>query len=181
GTAMFAALALGGPLGTMLFASHGFAAIGLVTSLLPLLVLLSLFRAASPPKLPARTKASFRKVIGAVWLPGVGAALSSVGYAAILAFSSLLYANRGWQPVWLAFTAFGAALIVARMMFGHLPDKLGGARIALIFVIVQSAGLLAMGLARDVVLATAGAAIAGLGYSLVYPGLGCRGRPWHVA
>jgi MFS family permease len=172
GTAMFAALAFGGPLGTILFTSYGFAAIGTVTALLPLLVLALLLRTPSPPILPARTKSTFRNVIGAVWLPGFGAALSSVGYAAILAFSSLLYANHGWQPVWLAFTAFGAALIVARMMFGHLPDKLGGARIALIFVLVQSAGLLVMGFAQGPVMAAAGAAVAGLGYSLVYPGLG---------
>lgn len=172
GTAMFAALAFGGPLGTMLFTSYGFAAIGTVTALLPLLVLLLLLRTPSPAILPAQTRSTFRNVIGAVWLPGFGAALSSVGYAAVLAFSSLLYANHGWQPVWLAFTTFGAALIVARMMFGHLPDKFGGAGIALLFVLVQSAGSLIMGLARGPVMAAAGAAVTGLGYSLVYPGLG---------
>ncbi|MER9441285.1 arabinose transporter [Mesorhizobium sp. M0340] len=172
GTAMFAALAFGGPLGTMLFVPYGFAAIGLITTLAPLLVLLFLLRAPSPPVLSARTRSTFGGVIGAVWLPGLGAALSSIGYCAILAFSSLLYANHGWQPVWLAFTAFGAALIVARMMFGHLPDKFGGARIALVFVLVQAAGLILMGLARSMMMASAGAALAGLGYSLVYPGLG---------
>ena len=180
GTAMFAALAFGGPLGTILFATCAFAGIAVLTTLLPLLVLLPLLRAPSPPKLPARTTSSFRTVIRAVWLPGVGAAFSSIGYAAILAFSSLLYANHGWQPIWLAFTVFGVALIVARMMFGHLPDKLGGARIALVFVLIQSAGLILMGLAGNAVTASAGAALAGLGYSLVYPGLGVeavRGTP----
>jgi predicted MFS family arabinose efflux permease len=172
GTAMFAALAFGGPLGTMLFISHGSATIGLVTTLLPLLVLLLLLRAPNPPRLSVRTKSSFGSVIGAVWLPGFGAALSSIGYCAILAFSSLLYVDRGWQPVWLAFTAFGTALIAARVIFGHLPDKLGGAKIALVFVLVQSAGLILMGFARNSMTVSAGAALAGLGYSLVYPGLG---------
>jgi MFS family permease len=172
GTAMFAALAFSGPLGTMLFAAHGFAAIGLMTALLPLALLLVLLRAPNPPRVSVRMKSTFRDVIGAVWLPGLGAALSSIGYCAILAFSSLLYADHGWRPVWLAFTAFGAALIVARLIFGHLPDKLGGAKIASVFVLVQSAGLTLMGFARDAVTASAGAALAGLGYSLVYPGLG---------
>jgi MFS family permease len=172
GTAMFAALAFSGPLGTMLFASHGFAAIGVLTTLLPLLLLLLLLRAASPSMQTARAKTTFDSVIGAVWLPGFGAALSSIGYCAILAFGSLLYVNRGWQPVWLAFTAFGAALIVARITVGHLPDRLGGAKVALVFVLVQSAGLILMGLARDSMTASIGAALAGLGYSLVYPGLG---------
>jgi MFS family permease len=172
GTAMFAALAFGGPFGTMLFASYGFAAIGLITTLLPLLVLLFLVRSPNPPLLSTLKQSTFRDVIGAVWLPGLGAALSSIGYCAILTFSSLLYANHGWQPIWLAFTAFGTALIVARMIFGHLPDKLGGAKIALVFVVVLSAGLILMGLARNTIMASAGAALAGLGYSLVYPGLG---------
>jgi hypothetical protein len=35
------------------------------------------------------------------------------------AFSSLLYADHGWRPVWLAFTAFDPALILARLTFGH--------------------------------------------------------------
>jgi MFS family permease len=172
GTAMFAALALGGPLGTLLFAAHGFTAIGLATTVLPLLVLLALLRAPAPPLRLRQAKASLRSALGPVWLPGVGAALSSVGYGAILAFGSLLYSDHGWQPVWLAFTAFGIALIAARLLCGHLPDKFGGARIALLFIVVQAAGLLLMGLARSSALASAGAALAGFGYSLVYPGFG---------
>lgn len=172
GTAMFAALAFSGPFGTLLYAAHGFAAIGVMTTVLPLLVLLLLIRAPTPARLPEQTTSSFRSVIGAVWLPGLGAALSSIGYCAILAFSSLLYADHDWQPVWLAFTAFGVALIVARTVFGHWPDKFGGGRIALMFVLVQSAGLILMGFARNSMMASAGAALAGLGYSLVYPGLG---------
>ncbi len=159
-------------MGTTLFASYGFTAIGLVTALLPMLVLLGLLRVPNPRRSPVPGKASFGNVIAAVWLPGFGAALSSIGYAAILAFSSLLYAHHGWQPVWLAFTAFGAALIIARMILGHLPDKLGGAKVALAFVLMQSAGLILMGLAESTTMASAGAALAGLGYSLVYPGLG---------
>ncbi len=172
GTAMFAALAFGGPLGTILFRSYGFAAIGVITTLLPLLVLPLLLRAPAPRVSPARTKSAFANVIGAVWLPGLGAALSSIGYCSILAFSSLLYADHGWRPVWVAFTAFGTALIVARIMFGHLPDRLGGARAAFVFVLVQSVGLALMGLARGAMMASVGAALAGFGYSLVYPGLG---------
>ena len=93
-----------------------------------------------------------------------------------MAFCSLLYSDHGWQPVWLAFTAFGVALIAARLLCGHLPDKFGGARIALLLVVVQAAGLLHIGLARNGMLASAGAALAGFGYSLVYPGFGVERR-----
>ncbi|WP_245322055.1 arabinose transporter [Mesorhizobium sp. WSM1497] len=174
GTAMFAALAFSGAFGTMLFTAYGFAAIGLLTTLLPLLVLGSLMRAPNPRIQLRQRKSDLRAVFDAVWLPGLGAALASVGYCSILAFSSLLYADNHWRPVWVGFTAFGAALIVARVVCGHLPDRYGGAKIALLFVLVQSAGLLLIGLAHSSVLASFGAALAGLGYSLVYPGLGAE-------
>jgi MFS family permease len=72
----------------------------------------------------------------------------------------------------MAFTAFRAALIVARLIAGHLPDKFGGARVALIFVLVQTGGLVLMWLSRNALMASAGAAVAGFDYALVYPGLG---------
>src|SRR5262249_26004840 len=62
--------------------------------------------------------------------------------------------------------------IVARTIAGHLPDRFGGAQVALIFVIMQAAGLLLMWLAKTTLIASAGATLAGFGYSLVYPGLG---------
>ena len=172
GTAMFAAMALGGPVGSMLFARFGFTAIALITMVLPLLVLVYLSQMPAVAPHPHASPATFGSVIKAVWLPGLGAALASTGYCTILAFSSLYYSAMHWQPVWMAFTAFGIALIVARTFVGHLPDRFGGARIALIFVLVQAAGLLLMWIARTPLTASAGAALAGFGYSLVYPGLG---------
>ena len=172
GTAMFAAMAFGGPFGTMLYSTHGFFSIALVTTLLPLLVLIGLWRMPALPAHQRREKSAAKSVLASVWLPGLGAATASIGYCAILAFSSLYYAEQNWQPIWLAFTAFGAALILSRIVAGHLPDRFGGARVALIFVLVQTAGLLLMWLARNPIIASTGAALAGFGYSLVYPGLG---------
>jgi MFS family permease len=111
---------------------------------------------------------------GAVWLPGFGAALSSIGYGAILTFSALHFAEHGWHPVWLPFTAYAGALIAARLCVGDLPDRLGGARVAAVFVLVEAAGLMLIWLAPGPVVATVGAALTGLGYSLVYPGLGAE-------
>jgi predicted MFS family arabinose efflux permease len=112
------------------------------------------------------------KVLGAVWLPGCGAALSSVGFGVMIAFSSLLSAERGWNPLWLTFSAFATALVAARLFLGHTPDKLGGARVALVCVFIEAAGLALIWFASDPVLAAAGAALTGFGYSLIYPGLG---------
>jgi MFS family permease len=98
--------------------------------------------------------------------------LSTVGFGAMIAFSSLLSAERGWNPLWLGFSAFAIALVAARLFLGHTPDKLGGAKVALVCVFVEAAGLVLIWFAPNFVLAAAGAALTGFSYSLVYPGLG---------
>ena len=114
------------------------------------------------------------KVVGAVWLPGVGAALSSIGFGAILAFGALLFDARGWSPVWIVFSSYAVALVAARAFFGDLPDRLGAAKVALASVFVEVTGLLLIWLAPNAAVATAGAALTGFGYALVYPGLGAE-------
>src|SRR3954449_8679995 len=171
GTAMFAAMALGAPAGSALYARYGFAAIALATTLAPLVTLLSVLP-FSPVAPLHRGRPALLRVLGTVWVPGLGAAFGSVGFGAIIAFGSLLFAERGWSPVWLVFSAFAASLIVARVLCGHLPDKLGGARVALVCALVEAAGLALIGLAPGRALAAVGAALAGVGYSLLYPGLG---------
>jgi MFS family permease len=171
GMAMFAALALGAPIGTAVYAVGGFAAVAVATTLLPLATLLLV--AALPQVAPQPgARPALRSVMGAVWMPGIGAALSSIGFGAILAFSSLLFATRDWNPVWLAFSAFAVSLIAARAFFGHVPDRLGGARVALVCVLIEAVGLALIGLAPGPLAAATGAVLTGAGYSLVYPGLG---------
>jgi MFS family permease len=171
GMAMFAAFAVGAPAGTALYAFGGFAAVAVATALVPLLTVALII-----PLAPVPTEGGVRppllSVMGAVWLPGVGSAFSSIGFGAIIAFGSLLSAERGWSPVWLIFSAFAVSLVVARAVFGHLPDRLGGAPVALVCAIIEAAGLALIWLAPGEIFAAAGAALAGFGYALVYPGLG---------
>ena len=170
GTAMWSAFALGAPAGTMLYTSHGFAAIALATTLVPLAALLLVAR-LQPTVPAARARSALAKVVAAVWLPGLGVALSSAGFGAMTAFVSLLFAARGWT-VWPAFTVFAGVFILARVLFGHAADKFGGARIALICVAVEAAGQALIWLAPSPALALIGAALTGFGWSLVYPGFG---------
>ena len=111
-------------------------------------------------------------MIAAVWLPGVGSALSSVGFGAITAFVSLLFVAHGWSPGWAPFTAFAIAFMAARLSFGHLADKIGGATVALVCVLIEATGQALIWLAPFATLALVGAALTGFGYSLVYPGFG---------
>ncbi|MTW19254.1 MFS transporter [Rhodoplanes serenus] len=171
GMAMFAAMALGAPIGTALYGYGDFAAVAIATTVVPLstlLVVLPMRAMTSSRSAPA----GFQRVAGAVWLPGVGSALSSIGFGAILAFGPLLATDRAWDPVWLPFSAFALALVAARLFLGHLPDRLGGAAVALPCVLVEALGLALMWFASGRIVAGLGAALTGFGYSLVYPGLG---------
>jgi MFS family permease len=173
GMAMFGAFALGGPIGTSLYGLSGFAAVAFATTTVPLITLLLIASLSPvPPTRRAGTRSALLKVAGAVWVSGIGSALSSIGFGAILAFGALTAAERGWQPVWLPFSAFATALVGARAFLGHIPDKLGGAQAALVSIVIEAAGLAVIWQAQEVVIATLGAALTGFGYALVYPGLG---------
>jgi MFS family permease len=171
GTAMYVAFAVGAPAGSALYAVYGFAAIALATTLIPLATLLLIVprRAVAPP---AQARPSFTRVVGAVWAPGVGLAFSSVGFGAITTFVVLLFAQRGWGMAWLALTVFATAFVVARVLFAHLADRVGGARVALVCALIEAAGLALIWLAPGPALALVGAGVTGFGYSLVYPGFG---------
>src|SRR3954470_12930040 len=171
GTAMFAAFAGGAPLGAALYGWGGFAAVALATVLAPLATLLLI--APVHGDAPAhRGSPQILSVVRRIWMPGLGAALASIGFGAIVTFASLLFVAHDWTPVWLAFTSYAAALIAARLLFGHLPDRVGGAKVSLLFVLIETAGLALIGLASSAGAAAVGAAFTGLGYSLVFPGLG---------
>jgi MFS family permease len=171
GAAMFAAFALGAPIGAALYVAYGFAAIGIATALAPLATLLLVVPLrAVPPSGQARP--SFLRVLGAVWQPGTASALSSVGFGAITAFVTLLFALHGWGHGWLPYTVFAGVFIIARLLFGHLPDRIGGAKVALVCLLIEAVGLALIWQGNAPEVALFGAALTGLGYSLVYPGLG---------
>jgi MFS family permease len=172
GTALYAAFAVGAPAGTILYAGYGFHAIALATTLIPLggLPLIALVRPVASPQQKRATQLT--KVAGAVWVPGLGVALSGVGFGAISTFIVLLYAARGWSPAWLPFTALSIAFIGGRLVFGHLPDKIGGAKVAFVCMLIEAVGQALIWQAHSSLLALVGVTLTGLGYSLVYPGLG---------
>jgi MFS family permease len=171
GTAMYVAFAAGAPAGSALYASYGFVGAAIATAGVPLLTLL-LVLPLDPVTTSAHRVTTLREVLGAVWLPGLGLALSCVGFGAITTFVVLLFSQRGWDHAWAALTAVSVAFVLGRILFGHLPDRVGGLRIALVCVLVEAAGQLVIWLAPNAGTVFAGAAIAGLGYSLVFPGFG---------
>src|SRR5215467_2127333 len=170
GSAMFAAFAVGAPIGSMLYARFGFAGVGVTTALLPLLTLLCVAPLRGEAPIP-REQTGFMKVMGSVWVPGLGAALSSIGFGAMTAFSALLFVAHGWAA-WPAFTIFATVFILARLFLSHLADHFAAPRVALLSVLVEAAGLALLAVSPSFPASLVGAALTGFGYSLVYPALG---------
>src|ERR1700761_317161 len=179
GMAMYAAYAVGAPLGTLIYSPYGFAGISAATIAIPLLALAVVARTRGVPATAAR-RLPFYKVLGAVWLPGIGLTLCSVGLGVMTTFIALLFAAKGWGSASLAFTTFGVAFIGVRLLFAHLPDKIGGGKVALVCVLVEALGLLLIWQADHALTAYLGAGLTGLGFSLAFPGFGVeavRGAP----
>ena len=171
GSAMFAAFAIGAPVGSALYAGYGFRAIAVATAIAPLTTLLLV--APLPTIAPVHcARLSFAKVIGSVWVPGFGSALGAVGFGAVTTFVALLFVNRGWANGWLAYTAYAVAFILARIFFSHVADAIGGAKVALVCALIEAVGQALIWLAVRPEMALAGAALTGFGFSLVYPGFG---------
>ncbi len=171
GIAMYGALAAGAPLGAALDAHVGFVGVAIAAALAPSLGIgAALVVRPVPPAGGARL--SFHHVAALILLPGAGLALCAVGFGAIAAFGMLLFRAHGWSHAAVAMTAFGAAFVLARLVFGRLPDRYGGARIAVASAFVATIGQVGMWLATSGPIAVAAAALTGLGFSLAFPSFG---------
>ena len=172
GMSMFAALAAGAPAGSFVFESWSFSGIAVATSVIPFAALLMIapIHAAKPDTNPEQS--GLRSVFSAVFWPGVGFALSGITFGSVTTFLTLLFSVNHWSQGALAFAVFACMLILTRIFFGHLPDRFGGATVSLYCLVFQAAGLIMIGTASHGGVAMLGAAVAGAGFSLVFPGLG---------
>ncbi|MBL0425637.1 arabinose transporter [Ramlibacter alkalitolerans] len=171
GVALFGGLAIGAPIGTALNAQFGLAGVACAVLAAGLVGLAGTsFIAAAPPSLHARLP--FFDVLNALKLPGLGLTLCCVGYAMINTFAVLLFVQRGWEGGAFALTSMGAGFIAARLLVGHLPDVVGGARVALYCVLAEAVGLALIWAAPHPALAWLGAALTGAGYGIGFQGFG---------
>lgn len=171
GMAVFAALGASAPVGNALHAQFGFGGLAIAMGIVAVLGWTGTRRMEGVPPSGGQ-RLPFLRVLGVVKLPGLGLTLCSLGFAMITAFAVLLFAQRGWSGGALALTAMGVGFIAGRLLFGHLPDQAGGARVALACVVAEAIGLAAIWLAPHPALAWAGAALTGGAYGLAFQGFG---------
>ena len=172
GIANYSALALGAPLGVILDHSFGLGSIGL---LIIAIGMGGLFYAKSKAAIKMMSDAPrqpFLKVLKTITPYGICLALGGIGFGTISTFITLYYAHLNWQGAVLCLSVFSLLFVLGRIIFANAIDTQGGMRTAMACLAVESIGLLILWLAKDPYVAVAGAGIAGLGFSLVFPALG---------
>lgn len=172
GMGMYGGIACGAPLGIWLSSAFSlplaFAGIILfpLFSYLVMLLLKTVPLPLNVPRLP------FYKAVHLVWQSGSGLALASIGFGGIASFITLYFIQRSWEGASLALSAFGAGYIIMRLFFAHFPDKFGGARVAMVSLLIEIAGQLLIWKAPNAFSGIAGAGLTGIGMSLVFPSFG---------
>ena len=171
GVSTYGALAVGAPLGVVMETHWGLTSVAVLT----ILVCAAAYAwAAIKPPIPATPgeHLPFRSVLSRVTPHGMGLALGGVGYSALATFVTLFYATRHWDGAALCLTAFGTAFIAARLLFIRAINAYGGFPVVKACLLVESLGVLLLWLSVSPWMALFGAALAGFGYSLVFPALG---------
>jgi MFS family permease len=171
GISTYGGMALAAPLGVVLDAQWGLTSIGILTILIGAASFAMAWR-KDPVPVEAGEHLPFAHVLGRVAPHGMGLALSGVSYSVLATFVTLYYAHRHWDGAALCLTAFGLAFIAARIFFIRTISRFGGYPVALVSLVVDSVGMVFLWQARGPWMALAGAAIGGLGLSLVFPAIG---------
>jgi MFS family permease len=171
GISTYGGMALAAPLGVVLDQQWGLSSIGVLTILIGAVSLAMAWR--KPPVTVERGEhMPFTHVLGRVAPHGMGLALGGVSYSVLATFVTLFYAHRGWSGAALCLTAFGLGFIAARVLFIKTIPHYGGYPVAIASLLTEAAGMVLLWQATAPWMALAGAAVGGLGLSLVFPAIG---------
>jgi MFS family permease len=173
GMGMYGAFALGGPIGLIAYQHSSFPLLMALCSALPAAgwLLASGFPAIAPPE-QSPVRRSFRSVVGIISKQGAAVGLQGIGFAVLGAFFALYCASRHWAAGEWGLTGFGAGFVAVRLLCGHLPDRIGGYRVALVSLLIEACGQYCIWLAPSASIALLGAVLSGIGCSMVFPAMG---------
>jgi MFS family permease len=171
GVALYAAIGIGAPLGATLMQHVGLAAAGYAAVVAPLVALVLVLRLRAMPIVHG-ARASFSSITRLVAPSGISLALSSMSFSGLGAFVTLLFASHRWNDATAVLAVFAATYVIARLFFGHLPDRFGGARVALAALALEVVGQIVIWRAGVPAAVFIGAILTGAGYSMAFPALG---------
>src|SRR3569623_356097 len=171
GVSTYGALALGAPLGVVMESNLGLTSVALLAIVVSAAAYVWAAMKSPVPGTPGELL-PFRSVLGRVMPHGTGLALGGVVYSALATFVTFFYASRRWDGAALCLTAFGFAFIATRLVFIRTIGTFGGFPVTKVSHVVESLGVLNLWLSVSPRMALCGAALAGAGYSLVFPALG---------
>jgi len=103
--------------------------------------------------------------------PGLALMTANLGYAAVSSFLVLMLDKRGIGHGAAAFAVFAAAVVVNRVIFGDMPDRLGGRRAAMYAATLEGVGLLILAAGQSLPIALLGSAVMGSGFAMLFPSL----------
>lgn len=171
GMAIYGAFAVGSPLGLAIFQHFGFTGLMLVCAALPLLGL-AMIKNMPEGALQSGVRESFWRILGRIWRPGLTVGLQGVGFAGLGAFITLHFISQGWAYGSLGLTLFGTGFVSMRLLCGHLPDKIGGSRVAMVSLAIEAVGQFLLWSATEPAWALLGALLTGIGCSMIFPSMG---------
>jgi MFS family permease len=171
GISTYGGMALAAPLGVILDAQWGLGSIGILTILIGAVSFAFAWRKDPIPVEPGE-HLPFAHVVGRVAPHGMGLALGGVSYSVLATFVTLFYHQRHWNGAALCLTAFGIGFIFVRVFFVGTINRFGGFPVAIVSLATDAVGMVLLWQAAAPWMAMAGAAVAGVGFSLVFPSIG---------
>lgn len=170
GLAVWGGLSVGPLLGEVLLDAGGYDLVWIVAGALP--VLGALFAVAARDPFEPLAHAEPHPLIAPEAVgPGFAVGLASFGYAAIATFVVLHLESRGVGHGATVFAAFAAMIVLTRLVFGDLPDRMGAAPVAIAATVGEALGLLLIAIAHSLPLALLGGVAMGAAFALLNPSL----------
>jgi MFS family permease len=171
GISTYGGMALAAPLGVVLDQYWGLASIGVLTILIGAVSFVFAWQ-KDPVRVERGEHLPFAHVLGRVAPHGMGLALGGVSYSVLATFVTLFYHNRHWNGAALCLTAFGVGFVFVRVFFVRTISRFGGYPVAIASLLTEAVGMVFLWQAVAPWMAMTGAAIGGLGLSLVFPAIG---------
>jgi MFS family permease len=170
GLAVWGGLGVGPLVGELLLDIGSYTTVWIFAAVLPMLGALFAL-AARDPFVPRRHVEPHPLIAPEAVGPGFAIALASMGYAAIATFIVLHLEARGIGHGATIFAAFAAMLVLTRLVFGHLPDRVGAAPVAIVATLGEAVGLVLIAVAETLPVALLGGLVMGAAFSLLNPAL----------